>query len=51
MPDKLAAKIVPKFMQEAKSGGRLISYVFSLPETQGLEIQSYGNLQEAKIHI
>jgi hypothetical protein len=51
MPEKLAAKILPKFLQEATSGTLLISYVFSLPKHQDYTLKSYGDITEAKIHI
>ena len=42
MPEKLAAKILPKFLQETKPGTRLISYVFSLPENPEYLIETHG---------
>jgi len=60
MPDKMAEKIVPKFLAEAKKWAKLYSYVFSittppnLPLLRGgnsFEIKSYGGEDEAKIHV
>jgi len=41
MPDKMQKKIVPKFMHEAKSGAKLYSYVFSIPEEYKKYTQSH----------
>jgi len=65
MPDKMWAKIVPKFLDEAKSWAKLYSYVFSIPTTPpnlplirggkeqdyGLAVISHGWENEAKIHV
>jgi len=51
MPDKMSEKIVPKFMSEAKSWAKLYSYVFSIPEEFRKYAQSYGEENEAKIHV
>lgn len=51
MPDKLSAKIIPKFMSEAKSGTKLYSYIFSIPEIYEAQSISYGGENEAKIHV
>ena len=51
MPEKLAAKVLPKFLQESKKGSRLISYVFSLPENPLYTIESFGSEKQSKIHI
>lgn len=51
MPDKMWAKIVPKFMQEAKKGAKLYSYVFSIPEEFKENVISYGGEGEARIHV
>lgn len=51
MPEKLAFKILPKFLEETKPGTRLISYVFSLPENQNYRLETFGEISQAKIHI
>ena len=51
MPDKMSAKIVPKFLKEAKKGAKLYSYVFSIPEEYKHLAVSHGADGEAKIHI
>ena len=51
MPDKMQKKIVPKFMQEAKAGAKLYSYVFSIPEEYKKYTQSHWEKDQAKIHI
>lgn len=51
MPDKMSQKIVPKFLSQAKPGAKLYSYVFSIPEEFQKHAISYGDEDEAKIHI
>jgi len=51
MPDKMAEKIVPKFLSEAKKWAKLYSYVFSIPDTCKNDVISYGEENEAKIHV
>ena len=51
MPDKMWAKIVPKFLSEAKSWAKLYSYVFSIPEEYRKEVVTHGAPDEAKIHV
>jgi len=51
MPDKMQKKIVPKFLKEAKSWAKLYSYVFSIPEEWRENTMSYGEENEAKIHV
>ena len=51
MPDKMGAKIIPKFLSEAKSWAKLYSYVFSIPEEFQKNVVSYGETGEAKIHV
>lgn len=51
MPDKMWAKIVPKFLREAKSWAKLYSYVFSFPDEYSDNVISYGEPTEAKIHV
>lgn len=51
MPDKMAKKIVPKFMSEAKQWAKLYSYVFSIPEEYQQDVVSHGSEEEAKIHV
>jgi len=51
MPDKMWAKIIPKFMNEAREGAKLYSYVFSIPKEYAKNIVSYWEEGEAKIHV
>ena len=51
MPDKMAQKIVPQFMSQAKPWAKLYSYVFSIPEKYKQQVISYGGEGEAKIHV
>ena len=51
MPDKMWAKIVPKFLKEAKTWAKLYSYVFSIPEEYRDMAISHGHKDQAKIHI
>lgn len=51
MPDKMWEKIVPKFLSQAKKGAKLYSYVFSIPEKYRQWVVSYGEENEAKIHV
>ncbi len=51
MPDKMWAKIIPKFMSEARAWAKLYSYVFSIPEEYKNNVVSHGGSHEAKIHI
>jgi len=51
MPDKMWAKIIPKFLTEAKQGAKLYSYVFSIPEEYNQGVISHWGENEAKIHI
>lgn len=51
MPDKMQKKIVPKFLQEAKREAKLYSYVFSIPDEYKKDTVSYGQGEEARIHV
>lgn len=51
MPDKMWAKIVPKFLSEAQAGAKLYSYVFSIPQELSKDVVSHWNTDEAKIHV
>jgi len=51
MPDKMQKKIVPKFLKEAKKWAKLYSYVFSIPEWYNQYAKSYGQENEARIHV
>lgn len=51
MPDKMAEKIVPKFMKEARQWSKLYSYVFSIPDEYRKNVISYGEENQAKIHV
>lgn len=51
MPDKMGAKIIPKFLSEAKQWAKLYSYVFSIPEEYQKNVVSHGGEGEAKIHV
>lgn len=51
MPDKMWAKIIPQFMDQAKEWAKLYSYVFSIPEEYSDKTISHGWEWEAKIHV
>jgi SAM-dependent methyltransferase len=51
MPDKMWAKIIPKFISEAKFWAKLYSYVFSIPKEYSQWVISHGKENEAKIHV
>jgi hypothetical protein len=51
MPDKMWAKIVPKFLSEAKIWTKLYSYVFSIPKEYRKNAVTYGTENQAKIHV
>jgi cyclopropane fatty-acyl-phospholipid synthase-like methyltransferase len=51
MPDKMGKKIIPKFLDQAKTWAKLYSYVFSIPEEYNTWVISHGEIDEAKIHV
>jgi len=51
MPDKMAKKIVPKFMGEAKKWAKLYSYVFSISPEYAKNVRSVWQQGDSKIHI
>ena len=51
MPDKMAKKIVPQFLSQAKPWAKLYSYVFSIPEQYRNQVVSHGGEGESKIHV
>lgn len=51
MPEKMGSKIVPKFLTDAKIWAKLYSYVFSIPDYFQWEVTSYGEENQAKIHV
>lgn len=50
MPDSIAKKILPKFKKEAKTGTRLVSYVFSFKDTD-MKVKSLEKKDRKTIHI
>jgi len=50
MPDSIAKKILPKFEKEARTGTRLVSYVFSFKDTNH-KVESFEEIGKKTIHI
>lgn len=51
LPKHLEKKLLPQFQLQAKSGAKLISYVFSYPQKYSSHVKTYGVEKENKIHV